>query len=139
MTYTDGSSMSYGWLVFPLLKDKVMIDSTGQFQVDISDAKHRVFYLSNGDVNGKIFRVDSTWDLGKTYQTIIPDIPFYAHFRKSHVCPICLKSKNIIPVVYGLPGKSLLKKAEKGLVMLMGCIVPQNQDEYYCKTDDFYF
>ena len=131
--------MGYGWLIFPLLKDSLMIDSTGQFQVNITDAKRRIFYISNGDINGKIFRADATWDIGKVYQAFVPDTAFYTQFRKNHTCPICLKYENVIPAVYGLPGKSLLTKARRGRVILMGCIVPQYPSKYYCKNDDFYF
>ena len=139
MAYPDGVVMGYGMLIFPFLNDKVLIDSTGHFQIDISDPKHRVFYLSTGDAKGRIFKVDSTWNLENTYQALVPDTSFYNHYRKTRTCPICLKSKNTIPVVYGLPNTSVQRKAKAGKVKHMWCIVPQYSSKYYCKTDDFYF
>ncbi|WP_409025061.1 carboxypeptidase-like regulatory domain-containing protein [Hymenobacter sp.] len=41
-------------------------------------------------------------------------------------------SDNIIPIVYGLPGSALMKKAEQGKVHLGGCTVSDCEPRYYC-------
>ncbi len=48
--------------------------------------------------------------------------------------PICIggHTDKIIPIVYGLPTKKTMKKAEKGLIHLGGCIVTNCDPHYYC-------
>ena len=131
--------MGYGWLIFPLAKDSVMIDSTGQFSVDLSLPGHDVFYISNGDFNGKVFYMKGISNSDTLHRVIIPDLDFYSTYRKIKKCPICLKSQNIVPVAYGLPSKKMFRQAKSQRLMLMGCILPEHPFEYYCKEDGFYF
>ena len=60
----------------------------------------------------------------------------------------CIKSERIcpkghtdglIPIAYGLPGRSLMKKARKGKVKLGGCIVTGCDPEWYCKKHQIEF
>jgi hypothetical protein len=39
---------------------------------------------------------------------------------------------NIIPIVYGLPGKHLIEKAKKGKIHLGGCIISDCDPRFYC-------
>jgi hypothetical protein len=47
----------------------------------------------------------------------------------------CLRcrSKNVIPIVYGLVGDEVLEEAEKGLILLGGCIVSEYNPRWHCK------
>lgn len=139
MSYEDGSPMGYGRLIFPSIRDSIDIDSTGKFFVNTSLPGHKVFYISNGDVPSKVFRVRNNEILDTLYKITIPDFNFYSYYRRNMKCPICLKSQSLVPVAYGLPTKKLFKKAKSGQVILMGCILPQYPVEYYCRTDQFYF
>ena len=51
-------------------------------------------------------------------------------------CPKC-SSKNVIPIVYGLPSPELFEKAEAGKVKLGGCCVGENDPEIYCKDCEY--
>ena len=47
-------------------------------------------------------------------------------------CPKCGSSANI-PIIYGRPGSELLEKAERGEVVLGGCIITPDRNLYKCK------
>ncbi len=48
-------------------------------------------------------------------------------------CPVDGKSKNVIPIVYGLPGPKTMRKMEKGKVKLGGCEVNGCEPNWFCK------
>ena len=48
------------------------------------------------------------------------------------ICPSC-GSSNSIPIVYGKPSSEAMKKAEKGEIVLGGCIVRPDRNKYRCK------
>lgn len=50
------------------------------------------------------------------------------------VCPKCYSEKEVIPIVYGYPGKALMEQAQKGLVLLGGCIVCDEDPRWYCQA-----
>ncbi|MGD1847556.1 MAG: carboxypeptidase-like regulatory domain-containing protein [Salibacteraceae bacterium] len=54
-------------------------------------------------------------------------------------CPVCQKSDQVIPIVFGYPGKKLMKYANKGKVMLGGCMVSYCDPNWYCKRDQTRF
>ncbi len=47
-------------------------------------------------------------------------------------CPEC-KSKNVIPIAYGMPGPDMIKKSDNGEIMLGGCSITTDDDDRYCK------
>ncbi|MCB2222133.1 MAG: hypothetical protein KQI35_17250 [Bacteroidetes bacterium] len=51
-------------------------------------------------------------------------------------CPVCNKTDQVIPIIYGFPDESLFIKADKGEVILGGCVIVENNPEWYCKRDD---
>ena len=55
---------------------------------------------------------------------------------KTKKCPICHKSDQVIPIIYGMPGKALQKKYEKGKVKLGGCIIMEDNPQWFCKRDE---
>jgi len=48
-------------------------------------------------------------------------------------CPSC-KSEQVIPIVYGYPGKELFEDAEKGRVELGGCVVDSHNPDWKCRV-----
>jgi uncharacterized lipoprotein YmbA len=57
---------------------------------------------------------------------------------KKGECPK-LHTDNVIPIVYGFPSEEAFHKADSGLVILAGCIVPENPKYYYCKKHKIEF
>ena len=55
---------------------------------------------------------------------------------KQLACPFC-KSKNVIPVIYGLPYFTVMNKAEAGKIKLGGCKV--QKENWWCKDCQKYF
>ena len=54
-------------------------------------------------------------------------------------CPICDKTDEAIPIVYGEPTKSKLKKAKKGKIWLGGDTISNCDPHWYCKRDKINF
>lgn len=47
-------------------------------------------------------------------------------------CPKCKETKNVIRVVYGWPSDEMEKQAEKGEILLGGCM--KINIKYFCKN-----
>ena len=47
-------------------------------------------------------------------------------------CPYC--GTKLLKVVYGMPAQETLEKAEKGEIILGGCIIEENQPKYFCNN-----
>ena len=139
LAYPDGSMKGYGNIYFPFSKEKAEIDSTGKITIDLKNEKHRIFYCTDGDNKGRIFRFTNGFCKDSIYIVFTPDIAFYKYYHQKKQCPLCLEVKNITPIVYGLPSKTMMREAKKGRISLGGCIVTENQPEFYCKKDDFPF
>ena len=52
--------------------------------------------------------------------------------REKPVCPKC-KSKNVIPIMYGLPTGEVAREEKEGKIKLGGCCVGENDPQWYCK------
>jgi hypothetical protein len=52
---------------------------------------------------------------------------------RGQVCPAC-GVEDAIRIVPGLPDPELLRAAERGLVVLAGCVVVEDQAEYRCRA-----
>jgi hypothetical protein len=48
-------------------------------------------------------------------------------------------SNDLIPIVYGLPGKKHMRQSEKGKVRLGGCLVTECDPKWYCKDHKIEF
>ncbi|WP_181309092.1 carboxypeptidase-like regulatory domain-containing protein [Rufibacter sp. XAAS-G3-1] len=57
----------------------------------------------------------------------------FVYAKNTQVKCIGGHTDNIIPIVYGLPTKRTMNRAEKGLVRLAGCIISECDPQYYCK------
>lgn len=53
--------------------------------------------------------------------------------KKPKRCPVDNKTDDIIPIVYGLPGNKLLRKADRGKVWLAGCELTGCDPTWYCR------
>jgi len=51
----------------------------------------------------------------------------------SKACPVDAKSKNVIPIVYGLPNRRTMRKMKKGKIKLGGCEVTGCEPYWFCK------
>jgi len=49
------------------------------------------------------------------------------------ICPIGNHSKNVIPILYGLPNQKGLRQAKKGKVHLGGCLWDECAPKWYCR------
>jgi len=54
-------------------------------------------------------------------------------------CPICNKTDEIIPILYGEPTNKSLKRAKKEKIMLGGCVITHCNPNWYCKRDKVSF
>ena len=54
-------------------------------------------------------------------------------------CPVCHKTDQVIPILYGYPSWQLGQESKKGIVRLGGCCVSSENPEWYCKRDEIEF
>jgi hypothetical protein len=65
------------------------------------------------------------------------DFPPPCFYKKENtICPICHKKDKVVPIVYGLPRKKIMKKAKKGKLKLGGCMASDCDPYWYCKRDE---
>lgn len=76
---------------------------------------------------------------GQKKDTGITNHRIYDTLYTSKVCPLCHRKENVIPIIYGKPGKGSIKLAEIGNIKLGGCMVSEKSPKFYCKTDNFEF
>lgn len=54
---------------------------------------------------------------------------------KPKKCPICEKTDQVIPIMYGLPTEKGFENARSGRVAIGGCLVGGNDPKWFCKRD----
>ena len=62
--------------------------------------------------------------------------PFCKYNNKDGICPVCNKKDKVIPIVYGYPGKRLIKNSNKGNLIIGGCMITGCDPDWYCKRDE---
>jgi hypothetical protein len=53
--------------------------------------------------------------------------------QAGRVCPGC-GQENSVPLIYGLPGPDAFRLADRGLVVLGGCLMPGEQAAWVCRS-----
>lgn len=48
-------------------------------------------------------------------------------------CPHCGYKESVVRIIYGYPMPELMDRAERGEVKLGGCVVSENDPQWYCK------
>lgn len=56
-------------------------------------------------------------------------------FSRTSLCPVHHVQMKEVPVIYGYPDEELLHKAERGEVILGGCIIKKEKTGYICPVD----
>ncbi len=59
-------------------------------------------------------------------------IPCNNSYSQPIKCPLGEHTDGVVPIIYGLPSKKMLRKEAKGKISLGGCI--ESCQKYYCKT-----
>jgi hypothetical protein len=138
--YINGSSSFDGaFLFFPLLNDIIKIDSFRHLSFDSSNQRRKLFYCVLNDEKSKIYNLDTDQLSDTTINFKIPDKDFFDNLYKLKICPLCHKNDNVIPFIYGKPGKELIKLANEGQVKLAGCSLSNTSPKFYCKRDKLEF
>lgn len=132
-------SFSGAFLFFPLTSDSVKLDNPNLFLLLKQNASKKLFYCVYHDEKSKIYDLDTNILQDSVINFRIPDPLFYQTLYKTKVCPICHKSDNVVPYVYGKPGSRLIKMADKGEIKLAGCSLSNTSPKFYCKTDNLEF
>jgi hypothetical protein len=126
-------------VIFPLLKDTIKIGDNNIAIIDLSNPKNRLFYFTWTGWNSKIFRFDSDSASDEIRKVKVPDTSFYRQFQQKNICPVCLKSRFLIPIVYSFPTEKMFNKAKRNKLRLGGCIIYCYSAKFYCKKDNFEF
>jgi hypothetical protein len=133
----DSLVVSGGVIIFPLTNDTVKIGNSDTAVIDLTDAQKRVFYFLWSGWKSKIYRFDTDSFSSDVQKVMVPDRAYYDHFEKRRICPLCMKSKYLTPIVYGMPDPKLMNKAKHGKVILGGCV--GGAEHYFCDLDNFQF
>ncbi|RXK58486.1 hypothetical protein ESA94_17775 [Lacibacter luteus] len=128
-----------GVVVFPQTKDTIAMSDDGIVTVNLAAKENRLFYILWSGWKTQIFRFENGQCDSAVSTVMVPDTSFYQKFYDSKKCPICLRSKYVLPITYHLPTKKMFRKARNGKMYLGGCMVYDYSPHFYCKKDEFEF
>ena len=128
-----------GVVIFPQKKDTIPMGDDGIVTVNLAVKENRLFYILWSGWKTQIFRFDDGQCDTAVSTVIVPDTSFYQKFYNPQKCPICLRSKYVLPITYHLPTRKMFRKASKGKMYLGGCMVYDYSPHFYCKKDEFEF
>jgi len=133
----DGSIINAGSIVFPPKRDTVYLTDTAV--IDLTIRQNRIFYFDWGGWKSKVFRFDSDCADDSVHKVSLQDTIFYKHHQQIHLCPVCLKSNSLIPIVYGFSSSEMVRQARHNIIRLGGCLVWEIMPLLYCRKDDLEF
>ena len=55
---------------------------------------------------------------------------------KKGVCPNCSSNLEVVQIIYGYPSEVLIEESKVGKVKLGGCVIRENNPQWYCKKCD---
>ena len=58
---------------------------------------------------------------------------------KRPICPSCGHADEVIPILYGEPTAESMRKAEKGLLWIGGCVIVNTMPRFHCRKHDIDF
>lgn len=117
---------------------KTSTDFDGYFSIDsIPSGVYELKLISIGYPDSIITNIniitDSIIDLNIEYP------PLCKYNYSKDICPVCHKKDKTIPIIYGLPGKKLMKMSNKGKAILGGCVMTSCDPFWYCKRDKIHY
>jgi hypothetical protein len=127
------------FIFFPLSNDTINISSRSSFTLDISIKENRLFYCVCNDKKSRFYNLNDQPILNNYLDFTIENKSYYDSIYKIRSCPLCHRSENAVPFVYGKPGKQAIEAAERGEIKLAGCVLSHTSPEYYCKYDKLEF
>ena len=114
--------------------EKAVTDFDGHFNFSkVKSGRYRLKIIGNAQTDTLIATIevkpDSTTKLYFSY-------PYSCNYIKSrNVCPVCSKTDEVIPIIYGEPTTESLKQAENGNAKIAGCLISNCDPNWYCKRD----
>jgi hypothetical protein len=97
----------------------------------------KVSSIENGDT---IIQVEVNENKVTQIKIILPPPCTYDINKKNKTCPICHKSNEVIPIMYGLIiDTSKKKKRAKPTYFIGGCNISYCQPNWYCQRDSLKF
>lgn len=141
-----------GYLIDKLSKEPVIGATIIMFETnDMTVSDTNGFFKVNNLETGKYsFGVKLIGYKDTTISNVVvepdlnPELNIFLSECKYHIlghpktCPICGKTDNVVPILYGVATKKMIKKEKKGLALLggdrTGC-----DPLYYCKKDKIKF
>jgi hypothetical protein len=86
--------------------------------------------LSNGQAVSHTEPIVSVNDNRIELMTVTPDLPR----SQSAVCPHCRKPLKLVPIVYGYPAPETFDAADRGELVVAGCLVGDNDPQWACAS-----
>ncbi len=133
-----GEGFAYANVQIESLGQGCVSDTAGNFIIHplpVDTYKIKISSIGYKDtiINNVIVQKDSITLLKINYPA------FCASNVKNNRCPICNKTDKAIRIVYGFPGRKLMKRANRKEVRLGGCIISGCDPFWYCKRDKVEF
>jgi len=122
----------------PKIRTGTITDTTGRFKIEnlkLGEYEIKASLIGYGRPGVKEIKIyqDST-----TFIEINLAQCKYDYFGQPS-CPICNKTDEAIPIVYGESTKNILRKAKKGKILIGGCPISNCDPHWYCKRDKINF
>lgn len=113
-------------------------DENGYFELDsLEFGLYSIFYQSIGCGSGTMENIKINTNEKVLLNLTLPSGNCDQHIPEK--CPIDGNKKNIIPIIYGLPSQSTMKKSNKEKVRLGSCFVSECNPKWFCKTHQIEF
>ena len=133
-------------IYFPLSGDTLYTDSSGAVAVDISRRKRRIFIIGersgNSDyMKSRVSRFKNSKAPDTIHNILMPDTAYYYAYQQKKICPACLKSTSVKPIVYVHPvnAKKDKRKVNREDIRGIGCVVQLYLSRFFCRRDKFSF
>ena len=122
--------------------NKTYVNDSGYFQFE--SVPHGVYSLSVTQIGYRIVSVHDIHVKDGSPVRVSVQFPYPSpcpYHYTADFKPECARghTDNVIPIVYGLPGKRMMKKAKRGKVHLSGCNVTACDPKFYCVTHQLEF
>ena len=113
-------------------------DYNGYFEIcDLNPGKYSFGVIFIGYKDTSIYNIDVYANKTVDFKIYLSECEYHT-LGNSNICPICNKNDLVIPILYGMKTKKMIRKSKKGIAYLgsarTGC-----DPHWFCKRDSIKF
>ena len=130
----ENKGIAFVNIYIPATKTATLTDTNGRFKIENMEVgEYKINFSLIGYGRPKMKEVKIYQDSAVFIKINLTQCEY--DYLGQPSCPICNKTDEAIPILYGDPTKRTLKRAKKGKVWLGGCIISNCDPHWYCKRD----